>query len=188
MNKKLSPIQAMLRDLPLPLQRAVCEVVAECCHRAPPLYRGDGLMDLYQEAALAACYALQRYNPDKGSLHEWGCLCIRQHLTKIFAKLAAVSKYEVAWPVDEETGEPIEFEDEGAQEQFEQHVLEAQVREALCQLEPKARQLIEWHYGDGLSERQIAHRLGCSQQAVHKRLKASVRRLRRIVGTAHLSP
>ncbi len=63
-------------------------------------------------------------------------------------------------------------------EWIEERVLCAQVRAALARLPERERCLIEWYYGEGLSERAIAKRVGKSKSWVHKRLGALVARLR----------
>jgi DNA-directed RNA polymerase specialized sigma24 family protein len=43
-----------------------------------------------------------------------------------------------------------------------------QVQEALMRLSPEERQLLEWHFGEEASEREIAKRVGRSKTWVHK--------------------
>lgn len=88
----------------------------------------------------------------------------------------------VAMPVDEETGEEIEFEDPRAQEEVEKSMLCAEIRAALEKLPEAWLAIIEWHYGQGLSEREIAQQLGRSKSWVHRRLSRALSALRAIVG------
>ena len=49
-------------------------------------------------------------------------------------------------------------------------------------LTDRQRQAIEWHFFEGLSQSEIARRLGISQQVVHKRIYGVDRRGKRIGG------
>jgi len=57
-------------------------------------------------------------------------------------------------------------------------LLGVQVREALGRLSAEERQLVAWYFGEGLSEREIAKRVGRSKTWVHKQLGAIVGKLR----------
>ncbi|MEM4204523.1 MAG: sigma-70 family RNA polymerase sigma factor, partial [Candidatus Methanomethylicaceae archaeon] len=54
---------------------------------------------------------------------------------------------------------------------LEEAALGSQVRAALARLSEEERQLVEWYFGEGLSEREIAKRLECSHVTVHRRLR-----------------
>jgi RNA polymerase sigma factor (sigma-70 family) len=133
---------------------------------------------------VAACKALQTYDPTKGSLYLLGLRVIGRHLRRFCAKEWQVAKQECAYLCDEATGEEVEFADAEALEWIEECVLCAQVREALERLSAEERQLVEWYFGEGLSERAIAKRVGCSQKTVHKRLRSALRRLFERLGVA----
>lgn len=49
-------------------------------------------------------------------------------------------------------------------------------------LTARQRQAVEWHFFEGLSQSEIARRLGISQQVVHKRIYGVDRRGKRIGG------
>jgi len=169
MNRDVLP--ALLRDLPPDLQRAVRHAVARCRpHYRPRFYACDWLEELYHEAACAACEAWHSYDPAKGSLYDWGLRLIRQRLKRFSDGVWAARRCEAEWPSDEETGEALEFEDVGALEAIEEGVWCSQVRAALARLSEEDRQLVEWYFGEGLSEREIAKRLECSHMTVHRRL------------------
>lgn len=188
MSNKLPPFHHLLRDLPKELQDAIREAVAACkpCY-CPRLYARDWQAELYHEAACAACEALARYDPAQGSLYRWGLRVIRQRLRKFCDGVWASARNEGSYPCDEETGEEVEFEDREACETIEENALCAEVREALARLSDLDRQLVAWYYGEGLRERAIAARLGCSQQVVSKRLKTILKRLCRWLGVAEPS-
>ncbi|OYT68502.1 MAG: hypothetical protein CFK48_11370, partial [Armatimonadetes bacterium CP1_7O] len=175
----------LLRDLPPPLQRAVHHAVAQQHPtRAPRSCACHWQEELYHEAAVAACKALQTYDPTKGSLYSWGLRVIGRHLQRFCEKEWQVARQACAYPCDEATGKEVEFVDAEALEWIEERVLCAQVREALAQLPERERCLIEWYFGEGLSEREIAKRVGCSHQAVHKRLHRAWARLCQVLGVA----
>lgn len=162
----------LLHDLPPLLRRAVHEAVASCQpHYRPRLYACDWQQELYHEAAQAAWEAWQSYHPDKGALYDWGVRIVRQRLGRFCDRVWAAARWECAYPCDETTGEELEVEDAEALAAIEEHVLCSQVREALGGLSEGDRQLVEWYFGDGLSKRAIAARLGCSHVAVHRRLR-----------------
>ena len=52
-----------------------------------------------------------------------------------------------------------------------------QVREALACLREGDCELLKWYFEEGLSERAIAERLGCSHMTVHRRLQMAWRHL-----------
>lgn len=81
------------------------------------------------------------------------------------------------WDEEAEEQEALEVADPRAQEEIEENALCAQVREALAQLEEPHRAVVEWHYGEGLSEREIAKRLGKSKSWVHRRLEEALRKI-----------
>ncbi|GMU41988.1 MAG: hypothetical protein AMXMBFR23_28540 [Chloroflexota bacterium] len=58
-----------------------------------------------------------------------------------------------------------------------------QLRCALARLTPSQREAVELFYFDGLSEGQIGHRLGVSQQTIHRRIHGAPRG-GRVVGGA----
>lgn len=177
-------LNALLRDLPPPLQRAVKDAVARCRPQyRPRLYAHDWLEELYHEAACAACEAQRAYDHTKGSLYAWGMRVIGQRLRRFCDTVWAACREEAEWPRDEETGEELEVEDSEALEQLEVRVLCSQVQTALLQLNEKDKQLLEWYFGaEALSERAIAERLSCSHMTVHRLLRRTWMRLCRALG------
>ncbi|MDZ7378613.1 MAG: sigma-70 family RNA polymerase sigma factor [candidate division KSB1 bacterium] len=164
-------LHALLRDLPPELQRAVQHAVTRCRpHYRPRLYAHDWREELYHEAACAACEAWRSYDPAKSSLYAWGLRVISQRLHRFCEEVWAACQQEVDWPRDEETDEEREFEDEAALAVVEETVLCGQVRSALAQLREGDCQLLQWYFGAGLSEREIATKLGKSKTWVHHRL------------------
>ena len=189
MSRKQPPYHPLLRDLPHDLQRAVHEAVAACQPRyRPRLYACDWQEELYHEAACAACEAWRSYDHAKGSLYDWGLRVIRQRLQRFGDEVWAACRQEAEWPCDEETGEAIDLEDAGALDALWEGVLCVQVGEALAYLSEAERQLLEWYFEEGLSERAIAEQLGCSHVAVHKRLRCAWSRLCQALGVEREFP
>ncbi|CUU36796.1 RNA polymerase sigma factor, sigma-70 family [Armatimonadetes bacterium DC] len=172
MSRKARYFHDLLGELPEPLQRAIHHCVAACKpHHCPRPYASDWREELYHEAACAACEALVKYDPSKGDLYEFGVLLIGQRLRRFCDGVWAAARCECEWPRDEETGEEVELEDRCAVVELEARAFEGHVRELLSQLGGVNQQVGEWYLLEGWSEREIAERLGCSQQAVSKRLQ-----------------
>ncbi len=183
MKRNQCPYHQLLLDLPTELQRAVQEAVARCQPAfRPRLYASDWHEELYHEAVVGAVEAQATYDPAKGSLYAWGLRVITQRLAKFCERVWRASRNESSWLCDEDTGEAIEVEDVGAFEAIEEQVLCGQVGEALEQLSEGDRALLEWSIGEGLSERVIGERLGCSHVVVHRRLHRAWERLCEMLG------
>jgi RNA polymerase sigma factor (sigma-70 family) len=182
-------LQQALHDLPKPLQNAVHDAVAACKpQHAPRLYTHDWLEELYHEAIKAAWEANQRYDPSKGCLlYSWGLRVIGQQLQAFCERAWGAVRHECAYPCDEETGEEVEFPDERAWEAMEEGLLVSEVRVALHELGGLDEQIGLWYLIEGMSEREIAERLGMSQQAISKRLKGIVGHVRRHMGIADIA-
>ncbi|MFN4032491.1 MAG: RNA polymerase sigma factor [Fimbriimonadales bacterium] len=133
--------------------------------------------------------AAQAYQEQDGVSREaFAVLCAKRAIYEEWRRGRTRDKAVVSIPVDEETGEAVKFVDKGALEALWEGVLCSQVREALERLSEADRQLIEWYFEDGLSERAIAERLGCSHVAVHKRLHCAWARLCRALGVEQEFP
>lgn len=172
MSSRSHPFQEILQELPEALQEAVHCCVAACKPQfRPRLYISDWLEELYHEAACAACEALARYDPARGDLYEFGLLVISQRLRRFCDRTWHASRCECEWPLDEETGEEVEFEDEHAHKEMEEYIALSEFRRILGQLNPPDVQVGELYFIEGLSEREIAKRLGRSQKTINNRLK-----------------
>ncbi|GIV09637.1 MAG: hypothetical protein KatS3mg019_1728 [Fimbriimonadales bacterium] len=169
------------RDLPPDLQQAVrCALAATHCLRPPPRYDPTYWREEREAIANYAVWqAAQAYRAEIGISREaFASLCAKRAIDAEWRRLWERDKAVVAMPVDAETGEEVEFVDEESLEWIEESVLCAQVREALERLSAEELQLVEWSFGEGLSERAIAERVGKSKSWVHKRLGALVAQLR----------
>lgn len=174
-------------DLPPDLQQAVRRALAAThCLRPPPCYAPTYWREEREAIANYAVWrAAQAYHTEIGISREaFAQICAFRAIYGEWQRLWRRDKAVVAMPVDEETGEAVEFEDEEALEAIGEHLLCGQVREALERLTAEERQLLEWYFGEGLSEREIAKRVGCSQKTVHKRLQSALRRLCERLGVA----
>ncbi len=171
--------------LPASLQHAAQRAIAST-NRLPPPPHYDA--DYWREerialAHLAVWQAFHDYQPERGVPLEafayqravWAILDEWKRLRRHWACVAEM-------PVNEETGEEAEFEDPGAQEAVEEAVLCGAVREALERLPNVQRQILEWIYGEGLGEREIAQRLSMSCAWVNKQRALALARLRELLG------
>ncbi len=180
MNDTLFLPDEPLRDLPPDLQQAVRKALAVThCLNPPPCY--DTHYWREEREAIANCtvwQAAQTYRAEMGISREvFALLCARRAIYTEWQRLCERDKRVVPMPVDAETGEEVEFEDEGALEATVGHLLCVQVQEALERLSAEERRLLEWYFGEGLSEREIAQRWECSHVVVHKRLQRAWKHL-----------
>ncbi|GIV09632.1 MAG: hypothetical protein KatS3mg019_1723 [Fimbriimonadales bacterium] len=179
------------RDLPPNLQQAVrCALAATHCLRPPPRY--DPTYWREEREAIASCavwQAAQAYHTEIGISREaFAQICAFRAIYGEWQRLWERDKAVVVMLADEETGEEVEFADVEALEAIEESVLCGQVREALERLSAEERQLLEWYLGEGLSERAIAKRVGCSHVAVHTRLRRAWQHLCQALGVAREFP
>ncbi len=169
------------RDLPPNLQQAArCALAATHRLRPPPRYDPTYWREERKAIANYAVWqAAQAYRAEIGISREGvAMLCAKRAIDAEWRRLWERDKAVVAMPVDEETGEEVEFADAEALEWIEESVLCVQVRAALERLSVEERQLVAWYFGEGLSERVIAERVGKSKNWVHKRLGTLVAQLR----------
>ncbi|MCS7208960.1 MAG: sigma-70 family RNA polymerase sigma factor [Fimbriimonadales bacterium] len=178
--------------LPSDLQRAVYRALRSTdtlclppCYN-PTYWREERL----QIAACAAWQAARSYDPNSGISREtYAALCAQRAIHAEWRRLHADNRL-VQMPVDPETGEELEVEDPDACAAVWLQAECMQLRAALTTLNAIERQLLRWRFEDGLSEQEIAQRLGCSQPAICKRLQRILQRLRRFLemGIAPNSP
>jgi RNA polymerase sigma factor (sigma-70 family) len=170
------------RELPHDLQSAVQKALAATYTLAPPP-RYDGVYWREEREAIAyvaVWQAARTYRPEVGVSREvFAVLCAKRAIYREWRRVQEWARYEMEIPIDEETGEEMEFPDESALEQMELSVVFGEVRQALERLSAAERRLIEWHYGDeALTVREIAKRLGVSRSVVHQQLQRAIARLR----------
>jgi RNA polymerase sigma factor (sigma-70 family) len=133
-------------------------------------------------AQMAVWQAAQAYRDETGvPLEKFACLCAKRAIYAEWLALCQRDNAEEPFPVDEETGEELEFADVEAWEAIEMNALCAEVRAALAQLSEEERACVELYYGQGLSERELARHLGKSKSWVHRRLRAIEAKLRRLL-------
>ncbi len=131
---------------------------------------GRGDESLAQETVQAVFLtAASKLRSVEGEEHLWNWLArvARQHLAKAWRQRQRESAMMV-------TGDPPESADVTEADS----VLEQHLDAALLGLEADDRQLIEWFYFDGLSQKEIGERLNATAKAVSSRLERARARLR----------
>ncbi len=173
------------RDLPPDLKRAVQKVLkATDTLCPPPCYDASYWREERRSIAhLAVWESARAYREEVGTSREaFAVICAKRAIYAEWERLRESEKAVVAFSVDEETGEEVEFVDPEAYEAIELSVLCGEVRSALERLSPQERQLLGWHYGaERVSIREMAKRLGVSKSVAHERLQRVLERLRGIL-------
>ena len=132
------------------------------------LARGDDLLaqDAVQSAFLTAAARLPAVKTEE-HLWNWLALVTRQHLAKAWRKQQRDSKWvnTTGLPDDPELPVPDKFLGD---------CLDA----ALQSIESGDREILEWFYFDGLSQKDIAEKFGSTPKAVSSRLERARTKLR----------
>lgn len=172
-------------QFPPELQNAVRAAVA-LTHSLVPPHGYDGSYWCEERTAianLAAWQAFLSYQPERNvPLEKFALRCAVRAIVKEWKRLCQQWRCTVSIPVDDETGEEIEFEDPNAQDEIEEQLLCNIIREAMNKLPREQLDVLELYYGTGLSEREIAHQLGRCKSWVHRCVKKALQALRAIVG------
>lgn len=132
------------------------------------LARGDDLLarEIIQSAMLTAAAKLK---PVESELHLWNWLArvARQHLAK-------------SWRHQQRAPTLVDLSElpEAAGGTESDSVLEEHLDAALLELATVDRQVVEWFYFDGLSQKEIAEQLGTTPKAVSSRLERARAELR----------
>jgi len=150
----------------------------------PPNYDNDyWRQERLAIARMAAWEAQFSYCPDKGvSLETYAFLRARWAILDEWKRLYRLGKNLEAFPIDDESGEEMEFEDPNAEQSIENHLLCSLVREAMGQLSEEKRIILEMHYGENLSIREIAEQLGRSKSWVHRELISAIEAIKSTLG------
>ena len=178
-------------DLPPDMQQAVKKALTatdDLC--PPPCYDATYWREEREAIArLAVGQAAQVYQERDGVSREaFAVICAKRAIYEEWRRWRERERGVVSIPVDEETGEEMEIVDAGALEALWEGVFCMELREALACLSEADCQLLKWYIEEGLSERAIAERLGCSHVAVHKRLHCAWSRLCRALGVEREFP
>lgn len=151
--------------------------------RLPPRYDATYWREeRLQIAACAAWQAARSYSSSLGISREaYATLCAQRAIYAEWRRLRT-DYCLVQMPIDPDTGEEAEPEDPDACAAVWLQAECAVVRAEVERLSDAERQLLEWRFGEDLSEQAIAERLGCSQPAVSQRLRRILQRLRQQLG------
>jgi RNA polymerase sigma-70 factor (ECF subfamily) len=135
------------------------------------LSRGDESLarETVQSAFLTAAAKLRKMESDE-HLWNWLANVARQHLSKAWRRQTRdaplVSLAEMPEPMEPDTSD---------------HALEEMLDTALLSMEAPERQLLEWFYFDGLSQKDIALRMMLTPKAVSSRLERARAKLRALL-------
>ncbi|GIV09611.1 MAG: hypothetical protein KatS3mg019_1702 [Fimbriimonadales bacterium] len=171
------------RDLPPDLKQIAQKALAEHRQRTPPPtdlheYEADSRQVAYLTAWIAAC----TYDPIRGrTLEQWVLGCVRVALLAWYRTVWRWSRRECAFERDEETGEVWEPVDEASLALLEEALWRWDIERGIGQLSAAQQAVVAMVY-EGCTQSEMAQRLGCSQQAVSRRLRRIGEVLRRLLG------
>ena len=141
--------------------------------------------DVVQEVFLKLWTRPDRYSPDKGNFASW-LLSLVHH--RCIDELRRRSRTEVALD-DVATGSVLDVAPDPELDPGDQVTLLEQrraVRQALATIPPNSRQILELAYFGGLSQSEIAARLGQPLGTVKTRMRAGMQQLRSLLDRASL--
>lgn len=134
--------------------------------------------DLTQEV-FVSFWQRQAYDPNRGSLSSFLATYTRSRALDRLRVQGGRARILKRFQRISRSSSPTVTPLEQAAQQDQQH----RVRQALDQLSPSERQVLEIAYFEGLSQTQIADRLGIPLGTVKTRCRQGLRRLRAILGT-----
>jgi RNA polymerase sigma-70 factor, ECF subfamily len=164
------------------LEQLYDRYVRQCFGLAMRLLGGDAPLaeEVVQEVFLKVWSRPTSYSPEKGHFISW-LLSLVHH--RCIDELRRRSRTEVALEAPE-TGSVLDTAPDPAPNPGERVVLEEQrrsVRQALAAIPPEQRQLLELAYYRGLSQSEIAARVGQPLGTVKTRMRSGLRHLRSLL-------
>jgi RNA polymerase sigma factor (sigma-70 family) len=134
--------------------------------------------DLAQEVMLRACLHLERLGP-QGNFPAWVARIARNLATDWQRRGQRASRLLPMVPLEQmKVPEVPDRQAKGARETMASDQESQALREALFELPEEERELVMLHYTEGLSQSEIAERLGTTQPTVSRQLKRALARLR----------
>ncbi|MBN1477116.1 sigma-70 family RNA polymerase sigma factor, partial [Candidatus Sumerlaeota bacterium] len=130
--------------------------------------------DLSQEVFLRALLALEKLR-DPERFAAWLCQITRNLAQTWRTRGQSASRLVQMVPLDEIPGEIRDTQSQGAREAMETQEREQAVHEALSHLPEEERDLVLLHFAEGMSQRDIAGRLGVNQATISRRLARALR-------------
>lgn len=138
--------------------------------------------DLAQEVFLRAYLHLDRLS-DAAKFSHWACRVARNLAEDWRRRRQTSSRLVPMVPMEEkEMADVIDAGGENARDALERREREQAVECMLQSLEPAAREIILMHYAEGLSEREIASRLGIHHTTVHYHHQRAIEKMRGGIG------
>jgi RNA polymerase sigma-70 factor, ECF subfamily len=127
--------------------------------------------EITQDVFLRCWRNIDRYHPGHGSLVSW-LLAITHH--RAIDELRSRRGKDLRREISDEAIHPLAVLETG----FDEALLRGEVQEALHQLPPAQREVIELIFWGGLTRREVADRLGLPLGTVHTRLRLGMEKLR----------
>lgn len=138
--------------------------------------------DVVQEAFVSLWRSGARYDPTRGSVRTWVLGVVRNRAIDTFRRDAVRTGRDVS---DEGAAERLAAGDDTEAEALRRDDA-AQVQDALGQLPPEQRQVIELAYFGGFSHSEIAEMLGLPAGTVKGRMRLGLAKLRMALGGPEL--
>jgi RNA polymerase sigma factor (sigma-70 family) len=136
----------------------------------------DGALaeDAVQDAFLAAWRTAAGFDPERGKASTWLLTLVHRRAVDVVRR----EERRRADVLDDEPAASVEATDETAEVREQRRAVQA----ALAQLPPDQRQALELAYYGGLSQSELAERLGVPIGTIKSRMFAALARLRDLLG------
>lgn len=169
-------LQAMRARQPEALAQLYDRYAAAVYSLARMITRDDGAAeDVTQEVFLRLWQAPELYVPERGPFAPW-LLRVTRNRALDWVRQRRRGTASLAVMIDERGIEPVGGGEDPAA-LAERTILAEHVRQALAELEPSQRQVLELAYFAGLTQREMADMLGIPLGTVKTRVRTGLRRL-----------
>ncbi|WP_043711259.1 sigma-70 family RNA polymerase sigma factor [Corallococcus macrosporus] len=171
--------RALLQRVALGSPQAMQDVYARCGGRGFAIAlrllptRADA-EEVLQESFLEVWRRAREFDPDRGGLEGWVTTIVR---TRAIDRLRAQGTVARVAEGASHQGPPVSAMPTAPDEAASQEESRARVQEALAQLPPEQREVVELAYFEGLSQREISERTGHPLGTVKTRARLALEKL-----------